>query len=135
MATERASSSSSRAASGPRMNSSAVWGRMANLEANFERKFGEMMARIDMFQGTMQRVETKVDRLSSTVGDEKEDGHGQVIATGLVGRQHRTEQKVKDMIITYRVWIAFGTGFVVCGGGMLAAFWWLIGDKVSMVLK
>lgn len=76
-----------------------------------------------------------INGIKDLIGEEKEDGQGGLIGTGIVGRMRRAEKSIKDMLLQYKVWIAFGSGFMLCAGGFVAALWWLVGDKLAVVLK
>lgn len=95
----------------------------------------DAIGRVDLMHATVQRVETALKGIQTTLGEEKEDGAGNMLGTGLVGRVRRNENSVAKLLGTYRLWIAFGAGFVVCIGTFTAVIWWLIGDKIGMVLK
>lgn len=100
-----------------------------------ERKIGDLGARIDLTHGALQRVEALGNRIVVTLGEETEDGKGGYVGKGLLGRVGRNEIAVKRLRDAYGRWIAYGAGFFTCGGAMLIAIWWLVGDKIAIILK
>jgi hypothetical protein len=100
-----------------------------------DKKVDESIARVDLMHGALQRVEKSQAAIMEAIGKEEEDGHGGIKGTGLMGRMRRTEKEVEKMVSTYKVWIAFGSGIVTTGSLFLVAVWWLIGDKLELVLK
>ncbi len=99
--------------------------------------------------GVIQRVELSMQSMATNmetmaknmavmamaIGEEKEDGQGNYLGTGLLGRTRRVERAQRSLRELYHRWIAFGSGFCMCAGAFLLALWWLIGDKVAIVLK
>lgn len=109
----------------------AVYARMDGQD----RKVDAASAAVDLMHGALQRVETSNKKILSAIGEEEEDGHGGIVGTGLLGRMRRTEKQVEKLLLTYRVWIAFGSGICSCGAIFLVAFWWIIGDRLAVLLK
>lgn len=109
----------------------SVSGRMDRMES----KIDELTAHIDLFHTVVQRVETKMEKALGLLGEEKEDGLGNLVGTGMMGRLRRNENAVKDLRTAYKIWIAFGSGFIFSLGSTAAIVWWLIGDKLGVVLK
>lgn len=92
--------------------------------------------------GALQRVENQFKLIGNDVaaillhlGKEEEDGQGNYTGTGLLGRVRRVERGQKSLRELYHRWIAFGSGFVMCLGGAISIVWWLLGDKLAIVLK
>lgn len=83
----------------------------------------------------VQRVEKSIADILTAVGMEKEDGQGGYSGTGLLGRARRTEIRQDKLERLYRQWIAYGAGFVSCFTVIAGVVWWLIGDKIELVLK
>jgi len=84
---------------------------------------------------TMQRVEAKMDTILMLVGSEEEDGDGGYKGVGLLGRMRRVEDSQNNLLSKYKTWIAWGGGFCTAGVSMTAFIWWLISDKLELVLK
>lgn len=83
----------------------------------------------------MQRVESKMDAILLLVGAEEEDGDGGFKGVGLLGRMRRVEESQTSLLSKYKTWIAWGGGFLTCGSAMTLFIWWLISDKLEVVLK
>jgi len=83
----------------------------------------------------MQRVESKMDAILLLVGAEEEDGDGGFKGVGLLGRMRRVEESQTSLLSKYKMWIAWGGGFLTCGTAMTVFIWWLISDKLELVLK
>lgn len=90
----------------------------------------------------MQSMATNLETMAKNmatmaiaIGEEREDGQGNYLGTGLLGRTRRVERSQRNLRELYHRWIAFGSGFIMCAGGFIVALWWLIGDKVAIVLK
>lgn len=90
---------------------------------------------VNLQAGALQRIENLALGIKSSIGTEEEDGLGGYKGTGIMGRTRRNEDEVKRLKNLYHKWIAFGTGFAACGGTALIAIWYVIGDKISIVLK
>lgn len=86
-------------------------------------------------QMTLQRVEGKMDAILLLVGSEEEDGDGGFKGVGLLGRMRRVEESQTSLLGKYKTWIAWGGGFVTAGSAMTAFIWWLVADKLELVLK
>lgn len=84
---------------------------------------------------TLQRVEGKMDTILMLVGSEEEDGDGGYKGVGLLGRMRRVEESQNTLLSKYKTWIAWGGGFCTAGVSMTAFIWWLISDKLELVLK
>lgn len=84
---------------------------------------------------TLQRVEGKMDAILLLVGSEEEDGEGGFKGIGLLGRMRRVEDSQNTLLQKYKTWIAWGGGFVTAGTAMTAFIWWLVADKLELVLK
>lgn len=83
----------------------------------------------------MEAMASNMAVMALAIGEEKEDGQGNYLGTGLLGRTRRVERAQRSLRELYHRWIAFGSGFVFCGGAAGAAIWWLLSDKLSLVLK
>lgn len=86
-------------------------------------------------QTAIAQMAKDVSVIALAIGEEKEDGQGNYLGTGLLGRTRRVERAQRSLRELYHRWIAFGSGFVACGGVASAALWWLLSDKLSLVLK
>lgn len=84
---------------------------------------------------TLQRVEGKMDAILLLVGSEEEDGEGGFKGVGLLGRMRRVEESQNTLLSKYKTWIAWGGGFITAGSAMTAFIWWLVSDKLELVLK
>lgn len=86
-------------------------------------------------QISVAQMAKDISIIAHAVGEEKEDGEGNYIGTGLLGRTRRVERAQRSLRELYHRWIAFGSGFVACGGIFGAAVWWLLQGKLELVLK
>lgn len=86
-------------------------------------------------QVSMAQMAKDVALIVQAIGEEKEDGQGNYLGTGLLGRTRRVERAQRTLRELYHRWIAFGSGFVACGGVAATALWWLLSDKLALVLK
>jgi hypothetical protein len=99
---------------------------------------GDMTIQATAMQGIQKELASlagSVTTLVSAIGDEKEDGQGNYLGTGLLGRVRRVERSQRSLRELYHRWIAFGAGFCACFGTAVALIWWLVGDKIGLVLK
>jgi uncharacterized coiled-coil protein SlyX len=106
----------------------------ARLDAQ-DATINSMRGDVNLQTGAVQRVETLMKSLIEKMGDEEEDGQGGYVGTGVMGRLRRNEVQVSKLKELYHRWIAFGAGFCACLGTALLVIWWLIGDKLDIVLK
>ncbi len=95
----------------------------------------DILGAVDMLRLTLQRVETKVDTLTLSVGTEAEDERGNPFGTGIRGRLMRMEAKVSKRFRLYDDWRAYATGALAASVLLATALWWLVQDKVGHVLK
>lgn len=86
-------------------------------------------------QKTMESMAANVGTILDHLGKEEEDGNGNYKGTGLLGRMRRVEREQRSLRELYHRWIAFGAGFSACLGGAVVIVWWLLGDKLAIVLK
>ena len=86
-------------------------------------------------QVSMAQMMKDVAVIAESIGQEKEDGNGNYLGTGLLGRTRRVERAQRSLRELYHRWIAFGSGFIACGGIAGGALWWLLSDKLALVLK
>lgn len=90
---------------------------------------------IGLQAAALQRIENAIKNLGTLIGIEEEDGSGGYKGTGIVGRTRRNEAEVRALKALYHRWIAFGAGFCASFGIFVAAVWWIVGDKIAIVLK
>lgn len=112
--------------------------RMLEIEGkvdDVDRKVDGVIQNQSLATMTMQRVEGKMDAILLLVGAEEEDGEGGFKGVGLLGRMRRVEESQASLLGKYKTWIAWGGGFVTAGTAMTAFIWWLVADKLEIVLK
>lgn len=95
----------------------------------------KLIAGFEEHKSVTSAISGQVETLTKLVGEEKEDGAGNILSTGMIGRMRRNEGAVDKMTRTYRAWISFGSGFVMAGGALLIALWWLVGDRLAVLLR
>jgi hypothetical protein len=99
---------------------------------------GDMTIQATAMQGIQKEIAAmtaSVTALVTALGEEKEDGTGNYLGTGLLGRMRRVERSQRSLRELYHRWIAFGAGFSACLGVSVAIIWWLLGDRLAIVLK
>jgi hypothetical protein len=99
---------------------------------------GDMIIQATAMQGIQKEIASlasSVNTLVSSLGEEREDGAGNYLGTGLLGRVRRVERSQRSLKELYHRWIAFGSGFCACLTASVAILWWLLGDKLAIVLK
>ena len=118
---------------------SQVWGKLTTLERRMEDGFAEIRKVFEDHRKATEAADAQLTNTLATIvhllGEEKEDGKGEVLGTGLLGRMRRTEKSVQSLMTQYKIWIAFGAGFIMCAGGAGGLLWWAFGDKLALVLK
>lgn len=99
---------------------------------------GDMLTQATAMQGVQKElasVASSLVHIVTAIGEEKEDGQGNYLGTGLLGRTRRVERAQRSLRELYHRWIAFGSGFCACLTAATAIIWWLLGDKLAIVLK
>lgn len=95
----------------------------------------DIYARQDMAALVMQRIESKLDALTQTVGFASFDEHGAFIGTGIAGDLGRLKGRVDQRFGTYDRWanrmVGMGSAVVVAA----AVIWWLIQHKIEDLLR
>lgn len=86
-------------------------------------------------QKDFQQLSIAVQALVSAIGEEKEDGQGNYLGTGLLGRVRRVERAQRSLRELYHRWIAFGAGFSACFTATAALVYWLVSTHFSLVSK
>lgn len=125
----------------PRRQDSEQTSVMKKLEEH-DRKFEQQSNDSNLTTLALQGVQKEVkgvvqalEKIALVLGNEEEDGAGNFRGTGIVGRTRRNESEVRKLKALYHRWIAWGAGFTTCAALFLVAMWWLIGDKLAIVLK
>ena len=86
-------------------------------------------------QNDLKGVKDSVAALVTCIGSEGVDQYGKPIGTGIVGRLMRFEGKTRAKLQLYDRWRLIGIGV---GGTLMVLgpfLWWLLGDKLAVVLK
>jgi len=112
--------------------------RMLELEGkvdDVDKKVEGVIRNQELATQAMLRVESKMDAILLLVGAEEEDGDGGFKGVGLLGRMRRVEESQTSLLSKYKMWIAWGGGFLTCGSAMTLFIWWLVADKLELVLK
>lgn len=81
------------------------------------------------------QIETMLKQLTYAIGTESQDEYGKPVGTGIVGRLMRLEHDVASRFGKFDGWVKIATG-----AGMVLAFlapvlWWLLGDRLGLLLK
>jgi hypothetical protein len=82
-----------------------------------------------------QRIEIELKRQGICLGSETEDDKGAKHGSGLVGRCMRLEATVSKRFKLYDAWSKTALGFGTCLILMAPVLWWLLQDKLALVLK
>lgn len=86
------------------------------------------------FQATSQ-IEQMLKDLAAAIGSESQDEYGKPVGTGIVGRLMRLERDVASRFGKYDGWVKMLTGAALAIGIVGPVVWWLIGDRLGMILK
>jgi hypothetical protein len=81
------------------------------------------------------QIEAMLKHLTDAIGTESQDEYGKPVGTGIVGRLMRLERDVAHRFGKFDGWVKIATG-----AGMVLAFlapvlWWLLGDRLGVLLK
>lgn len=105
-----------------------------------EAKADEATRRVDLFQGAVQRVEDKLDKLLKAIGEEHESERGEKLGTGLIGRMMRHEiedaKRFSDLarrISRWDRWKLLATGFGAAVVFLGPVLWWLVSDRIAFL--
>lgn len=99
------------------------------------RKADDAVHRTDLLTQVVQRIETKLDGVRSTIGGEGQDERGEPVGTGIVGRLMRLEAKVSRRFSQYDGWVKLVVGFTAAAAIFLPVLWWLMSGRLEAVLK
>lgn len=100
-----------------------------------DRSIEQIRGDVSLQTGAIQRIETAFAELRKQIGTEEEDGKGGYTGTGIIGRTRRTEREMLTLKKSYARLIWFGSGFTANIVIVSGVIWYLIGDKVGLVLK
>ena len=100
-----------------------------------KRHAADAVGRADLSHLVGQRVEKKLDALIKSVGEEGEDGRGEKVGTGAIGRLMRLETTVSKRFGIYDGWVREVVGFTAAAAILLPAIWWLVSGHLEKVLK
>ncbi|MCA3504781.1 MAG: hypothetical protein IOD05_16345 [Rhodobacter sp.] len=92
------------------------------------------------------KIEEMLTGLTKAIGSESQDEYGQPVGTGIVGRLMRLERDVQHRFVTlerdvasrfgkYDGWVKMLTGAAVAIGIIGPVLWWLVGDRLALLLK
>lgn len=100
-----------------------------------EAKAADAVHRTNMLTEVSQRIEKKLDEALKALGGEGEDERGERVGTGIVGRLMRLEGNVAKRFGLYDGWVKLAIGFTASAVFLGPVIWWLVADKLSIVLK
>lgn len=95
----------------------------------------DAVSRADLSHMTGQRIEKKLDAALTALGAEREDECGEKVGTGIVGRLMRVESSVAKRFSQYDGWVKLVVGFTAAVAVFAPALWWLLQDKIAVVLR
>ena len=76
-----------------------------------------------------------LESLTAAIGSESQDEYGQPIGTGIVGRLMRLERDVQKRFATWDGWVKSATGAAMAATLLGGVLWWLLGDRLALLLK
>ncbi|MCA3734351.1 MAG: hypothetical protein INE97_03270 [Phenylobacterium sp.] len=76
-----------------------------------------------------------LESLTAAIGSESQDEYGQPIGTGIVGRLMRLERDVQRRFATWDGWVKTATGAAMAATLLGGVLWWLLGDRLALLLK
>ncbi len=76
-----------------------------------------------------------LESLTAAIGTESQDEYGQPIGTGIVGRLMRLERDVQRRFATWDGWVKTATGAAMAATLLGGVLWWLLGDRLALLLK
>lgn len=109
--------------------------KAASIAEEAKRHAADAVGRADLSHLVGQRVEKKLDALIKSVGEESEDGRGEKVGTGAIGRLMRLETNVGRRFALYDGWVKVVVGFTAAAAILLPAIWWLVSGHLEKVLK
>lgn len=76
-----------------------------------------------------------LESLTAAIGTESQDEYGQPIGTGIVGRLMRLERDVQRRFATWDGWVKTATGAAMAATLLGGVLWWLLGDRLALLLR
>ena len=80
-------------------------------------------------------IKSLLEHLTAAIGSESQDEYGQPIGTGIVGRLMRLERDVQRRFATWDGWVKTATGAAMAATLLGGVLWWLLGDRLGLLLK
>jgi len=80
-------------------------------------------------------IKELLEKLNLAIGSEGEDEYGKPIGTGIVGRLMRLERDVQRRFATWDGWVKTATGAAMAATLLGGVLWWLLGDRLAVLLK
>jgi hypothetical protein len=81
----------------------------------------------------LQRIETKVDGLKTSVGAATLDERGKPVGTGMAGQLQRLEHRVEGRFREFDNWKTFGKGAIAAAVLFGAVIWWLVSGRIDFL--
>lgn len=81
------------------------------------------------------KIEEMLTDLKAAIGSESQDEYGQPVGTGIVGRLMRLERDVQRRFATWDGWVKTATGAAMAATLLGGVLWWLLGDRLALLLK
>lgn len=81
------------------------------------------------------KIEEMLTDLKAAIGSESQDEYGQPVGTGIVGRLMRLERDVQRRFETWDGWAKTATGAAMAATLLGGVLWWLLGDRLALLLK
>lgn len=86
------------------------------------------------FQASAE-IKALLEGLTAAIGSESQDEYGKPVGTGIVGRLMRLERDVAHRFGKFDGWIKMLTGGGIALGVIGPVLWWLMGDRLALLLK
>ena len=81
------------------------------------------------------KIEEMLGSLTAAIGSESQDEYGDPVGTGIVGRLMRLERDVQRRFATWDGWVKTATGAAMAATLLGGVLWWLLGDRLALLLK
>ena len=80
-------------------------------------------------------IKSLLEGLTAAIGSESHDEYGDPVGTGIVGRLMRLERDVAHRFGKFDGWIKMLTGAGAALAVVGPVLWWLLGDRLGVLLK
>lgn len=103
--------------------------------ADILKAIGSLQKDVGVILMDLQGLKSQVQALIRCVGEEKEDDHGQLYGTGLVGKHMRLAARVDKRFRSFDDWRNYAMGALGASTLLIAAIWWIIKYRIEELLR